>query len=105
MKREADLTDCLLIETYQFYERRKFPDPFEVCAEREQDQKIRAALSRLTPREEYVLSRRFGIGEFQTLDNLAAEFDLSRERLRQIEAKANRKFERFFGKQIPFRRK
>ncbi|MEK6530870.1 MAG: sigma factor-like helix-turn-helix DNA-binding protein, partial [Deltaproteobacteria bacterium] len=50
-------------------------------------------LATLTPREEKVLRRRFGIGETkdQTLEEVGAFFKLTRERIRQIEAKALRK--------------
>src|SRR3990172_7704794 len=50
-------------------------------------------LATLTPREEKVLRKRFGIGERtdHTLEEVGKEFDVTRERIRQIEAKALRK--------------
>ncbi len=47
----------------------------------------------LTPREEKVLRMRFGIGERSdhTLEEVGQNFDVTRERIRQIEAKALRK--------------
>ncbi len=56
----------------------------------EQTQK---ALATLTPREEKVLRMRFGIGERSdhTLEEVGQNFDVTRERIRQIEAKALRK--------------
>ena len=50
-------------------------------------------LSTLTPREEKVLRMRFGIGENSdhTLEEVGSDFDVTRERIRQIEAKALRK--------------
>ena len=56
----------------------------------EQTHKI---LSTLTPREEKVLKMRFGIGERSnhTLEEVGQDFDVTRERIRQIEAKALRK--------------
>ena len=50
-------------------------------------------LSTLTPREEKVLKRRFGIedGRTRTLEEVGKEFKVTRERIRQIEAKALRK--------------
>ena len=50
-------------------------------------------LSTLTPREEKVLRLRFGIedGRTRTLEEVGKEFDVTRERIRQIEAKALRK--------------
>ncbi len=50
-------------------------------------------LSTLTPREEQVLKMRFGIGERlnHTLEEVGQDFEVTRERIRQIEAKALRK--------------
>ena len=46
----------------------------------------------LTPREERVIRRRFGIGmNDATLEDIGQDFSLSRDRIRQIEAKALRK--------------
>jgi|TARA_B110000259_G_C13762789_1_gene301405 RNA polymerase sigma factor (sigma-70 family) len=46
----------------------------------------------LTPREERVIRRRFGIGvNDATLENIGQDFSLTRDRIRQIEAKALRK--------------
>ncbi len=53
----------------------------------------RKILSTLSPREEQVLKMRFGIGERgnHTLEEVGQDFDVTRERIRQIEAKALRK--------------
>jgi RNA polymerase primary sigma factor len=53
----------------------------------------RKILSTLTPREEKVLRMRFGIGERydHTLEEVGKDFNVTRERIRQIEAKALRK--------------
>ena len=50
-------------------------------------------LDTLTPREEKVLSLRFGLedGRSRTLEEVGKEFNVTRERIRQIEAKALRK--------------
>ena len=50
-------------------------------------------LSTLTPREEQVLKLRFGIedGRTRTLEEVGKQFHVTRERIRQIEAKALRK--------------
>ena len=55
---------------------------------------VTAALETLKPREERVLRKRFGIGlkTDYTLEECAVEFSVNRERIRQIEAKALRKF-------------
>jgi RNA polymerase primary sigma factor len=51
------------------------------------------ALARLTPKEQAILRLRFGIGgeDAQTLEEVGRRFDLTRERIRQIEAQALRK--------------
>lgn len=56
-------------------------------------EQVRKALSTLTPREEKVLRMRFGIGERgdHTLEEVGRDFDVTRERIRQIEAKSLRK--------------
>ncbi|NWF93934.1 MAG: RNA polymerase sigma factor RpoD [Syntrophaceae bacterium] len=56
-------------------------------------EQTRKVLSTLTPREEKVLRMRFGIGEKydHTLEEVGQDFDVTRERIRQIEAKALRK--------------
>ena len=56
-------------------------------------QEIRKALHTLTPREEEVIRMRFGLddGILRTLEEVGKEFDITRERIRQIEAKALRK--------------
>jgi RNA polymerase primary sigma factor len=56
-------------------------------------EQTRSVLSTLTPREEKVLKMRFGIGERSnhTLEEVGQDFDVTRERIRQIEAKALRK--------------
>lgn len=50
-------------------------------------------LHTLTPREEHVIKLRFGLydGRSRTLEEVGKEFDITRERIRQIEAKALRK--------------
>ena len=50
-------------------------------------------LDTLTPREEKVLKLRFGLedGRTRTLEEVGREFNVTRERIRQIEAKALRK--------------
>ena len=57
------------------------------------EEQTNKALATLTPREEKVLRMRFGIGERSdhTLEEVGQNFDVTRERIRQIEAKALRK--------------
>ena len=52
-----------------------------------------AALRKLSPREEKVIRMRYGLddGKPRTLEEVGKEFEVTRERIRQIEAKALRK--------------
>ena len=56
-------------------------------------EQLEEVLSTLTPREEHVIKLRFGLydGRTRTLEEVGKEFDITRERIRQIEAKALRK--------------
>jgi RNA polymerase sigma factor (sigma-70 family) len=64
--------------------------PFDAAAAALLPGEIAKLLVSLTPREREVLTLRFGLdcGESRTLDQVGAHFDLSRERIRQIEARA-----------------
>ena len=66
------------------------PAPFEVAAASLQREDILAAMATLTEREQKVLELRFGLqgDEPETLDEIGQRFRLTRERIRQIEAKA-----------------
>ena len=68
-------------------------DPAEASIDEERGRHAREALATLTPREEKVLRLRFGIDEKgdHTLEEVGQMFDVTRERVRQIEAKALRK--------------
>lgn len=67
--------------------------PEEASIEQNVAGRISAILSTLTPREEAILRKRFGIGDDKTytLEELGQEFGITRERIRQIEAKALQK--------------
>ncbi len=56
---------------------------------------VRAAMEGLTPREQKILEMRFGLsdGVSHTLEEVGREFDVTRERIRQIEAKALEKIQ------------
>ena len=56
-------------------------------------EQIKEVLHTLTPREEHVLKLRYGLndGRTHTLEEVGKEFNITRERIRQIEAKALRK--------------
>ncbi len=64
--------------------------PNDSLLEKDLTHHIRKLLSGLSPREEKILRLRFGIGEDgeYTLEEIGRQFGLSRERIRQIEAKA-----------------
>ncbi len=67
--------------------------PQEAVISSNLSEQTRKVLASLTPREEKVLRMRFGIGEKydHTLEEVGQDFDVTRERIRQIEAKALRK--------------
>lgn len=60
---------------------------------------VKQVISELTPREQKVLEMRFGLkdGVAHTLEEVGKEFDVTRERIRQIEAKALEKIEKIKG--------
>jgi len=69
------------------------PAPAEAAAFTLLKEQLMDVLDTLTPREEKVLSLRFGLedGRARTLEEVGKEFQVTRERIRQIEAKALRK--------------
>ena len=69
------------------------PAPVEAAAFTLLKEQLMSVLSTLTPREEMVLKLRFGLedGRQRTLEEVGKEFKVTRERIRQIEAKALRK--------------
>lgn len=76
-----------------FIEDKKVINPSEAIVNMNLAEQTRRVLSTLTPREEKVLRMRFGIGEDSdhTLEEVGQDFNVTRERIRQIEAKALRK--------------
>ena len=69
------------------------PAPADAAAFTLLKEQLMSVLSTLTPREEMVLKLRFGLedGRARTLEEVGREFKVTRERIRQIEAKALRK--------------
>jgi len=76
-----------------FIEDKKVINPSDSVININLSEQTRKVLSTLTPREEKVLRMRFGIGEKSdhTLEEVGQDFFVTRERIRQIEAKALRK--------------
>lgn len=69
------------------------PAPSDVASHTLLKEQLGEVLATLTPREEKVLKLRFGLedGRSRTLEEVGKEFNVTRERIRQIEAKALRK--------------
>jgi RNA polymerase primary sigma factor len=76
-----------------FIEDKTIASPGENVINHSLSEQTRKVLATLSPREEKVLRMRFGIGERSdhTLEEVGQDFDVTRERIRQIEAKALRK--------------
>ena len=76
-----------------FIEDKKAILPSDAVVAKNLMEQVRQVLATLTPREEKVLRMRFGIGEKydHTLEEVGRDFKVTRERIRQIEAKALRK--------------
>ncbi len=76
-----------------FIEDKAITSPADAVINMNLAEQTRKVLATLTPREEKVLRMRFGIGEKSdhTLEEVGQDFEVTRERIRQIEAKALRK--------------
>jgi len=76
-----------------FLEDKRTPSPSDSLLTQDLTAQVERALSSLTPKEAEILRLRFGIGEEgeHTLEEVGQRFDVTRERIRQIEAKALRK--------------
>jgi|TARA_R110000772_G_C13059130_1_gene415068 RNA polymerase sigma factor (sigma-70 family) len=87
-----DVVETIPIE-YAYGVSSNVTSPEDAMISTELNESIAKVLSTLTAREERVLRRRFGIGlkTDATLEKIGQEFSLSRDRIRQIEAKAMRK--------------
>ncbi|MBS0466038.1 MAG: sigma-70 family RNA polymerase sigma factor [Proteobacteria bacterium] len=92
---EATVDSMIAIDARDDY---ASPDPAEVVDEMQLNQAVDRYISSLSTedrKEERILRMRFGIGidEALTLDEIGLRFDVTRERIRQIEAKAIRKLQ------------
>jgi RNA polymerase primary sigma factor len=76
-----------------FLEDKRTPSPVESLLSDDLTAQVERALSGLSEKEAQILRLRFGIGEEgeHTLEEVGQRFDVTRERIRQIEAKALRK--------------
>jgi RNA polymerase primary sigma factor len=76
-----------------FIEDKAMPSPLDFAIRDDMKKKIDKILGSLPPKEEKVIRQRFGIGVDSplTLEEVGIEFDVTRERIRQIEVKAIRK--------------
>jgi len=76
-----------------FIEDETMPAPIDLASQQLLKSQIGDALERLTYRERRIIQLRYGLedGRFRTLEEVGREFGITRERIRQIEAKALRK--------------
>jgi len=93
----GDDSDDSILE--DFIEDQKTVSPDKAAALQILGDYVRQVISELTPREQKVLEMRFGLkdGVAHTLEEVGKEFDVTRERIRQIEAKALEKIEKIKG--------
>jgi RNA polymerase primary sigma factor len=79
-----------------FIEDKSNLSPLEIAIREDFKTLLDNMLCKLTPKEELVIRKRFGLGEDapQTLEEVSEEFDVTRERIRQIQVKAIKKLRR-----------
>jgi RNA polymerase primary sigma factor len=79
-----------------FVEDERFPSPSDIAITRDLEHRARDLLKTLTPREEKVIRMRFGLDEKaeHTLEEVGKDFEVTRERVRQIEGRALHKLRR-----------
>jgi RNA polymerase primary sigma factor len=77
----------------EFIQDEDVPPPVDVVLDGQLREQLHDALQKLPPRERRIIDLRFGLsdGDPRTLQEIAEEFDLSRERIRQIEGEVLRK--------------
>jgi RNA polymerase primary sigma factor len=76
-----------------FIEDKSAQSPLDIAIDGDMKKNIEKALSSLSSREQLIIKKRFGLGDDSphTLEEVGDEFDVTRERVRQIEVKAIRK--------------
>ena len=89
----GDDDDSQLVD---FIEDTEIDQPDDIIEMKGLKKEVERLLARLKPREERVLRRRFGIGGTvdQTLEEVGSEFEVTRERIRQIQSRAVSKLKR-----------
>jgi RNA polymerase primary sigma factor len=87
---ESPVRDNNDSELGDFLENEESINPFDMVQEKNLAALVRKVLASLTPREEKILRMRYGIGDRipRTLEEVGEIFHVTRERIRQIEAKA-----------------
>ena len=87
----------IISQIIDFIADKDMASPEEACLEMLMAEEAQRILATLSPREEKILRKRFGIGEIRpyTLKEVGVEFGLTRERFRQIEEKALQKLRKF----------
>jgi RNA polymerase primary sigma factor len=90
---ETPISDDEDARLSDFIEDKNTPTPQDFAIALDLSEHLNAMLATLTPREERVVRMRFGIGEKHdhTLEEVGQVFEVTRERIRQIEAKAIKK--------------
>ncbi len=81
----------------EFVEDKELPDPSSRAAHNILKKRLKEVSSQLTDREKEILSMRFGLkdGIIHTLDQVGKKFGVTRERIRQVQAKALEKIRKF----------
>ncbi len=90
---ESPASDDEEIHLRDFIEDKTSPSPLEAVMNDDLKRHIEEILCTLSPKEEQIIRMRYGIGEDSphTLEELGEKFDVTRERIRQIEVKAIKK--------------
>lgn len=85
-----------------FVEQNIFAHSTEMIAETQLQSLVDAAINTLNPREAKIINSHFGtgIGEQKTLQQIGAELNLTRERVRQIQVVALNKIKMRYGEQL-----
>ncbi len=93
MSLETLVGDCEETRLGDLFEDQKVSPPYAAALRYDTQRTVGKAVGVLTPREEYIMKKRFGIGfaKGHTLEEISEDFGVTRERIRQIEASALKK--------------